>query len=277
MSTDLFESENYHDFLARWIQAQEFAGKKVNFSALTRAAGFSSRSFIHEVIRGRKRITQNSLPRIIKAFKLKGSEAGYFECLVALEEENVEIGLKSKAHIQSELIRLREKVFRNRQRQYLSPEFQTASSTWAFGMLHMADVFAALGSKRRGASLNEILSRTGLSNKICSNILNHFVQKGVVSTSGDRFFASDMNFDLLNLKDNAIFLKYFREALLDLGKKTEAQSALDSLFFHSSFSVERQRLPEFKAKLRTLLLEFIDEIQSDDGEVVSKMTVGLYL
>jgi len=277
MSNDLIEVIDYREFLRLWLdQKAEARGKKINYSALARKAGFSSRSFIKEVLEKKRRLTNKSIPKFLRAFDLKGREARFFECLVALEESDIDLGFKNQEQIYSEIARIKEK-WRRKMNPASEDEKQLAGNQWAFKMRHVGEVYAALGDAQSGASLAEIRQRTELSAEICLEVIRFLLTRNAISQKNDRFFALNTNLDIFNLGSDESFRLQYREALLQLQRKSHQSLKSDhEFFFHSSFSVSQEKMPAFKKQLKELILEFLDDAQEDQGNKIAKLTMGMY-
>jgi uncharacterized protein (TIGR02147 family) len=272
------EFKDYRQFLSSRVQKQESdRGKKANFSLLTRKAGFTSRSYIKEVLEGKKNITQASLPKFIRAFDLKGSEARFFECLVALDNPEIDIGLKNPQDVHREFERVNEKLKR-RSLQPSESVQKNLSSPWAFKIRHVGEVYAALGTLEDGASLDEIQRRTELSPGKCQHVLNFLIENKAIVSKGNRFFVNNLALDIFGLGKDSHFRAQYLEAVSHLHKKGfENFDSREQFFFHSNFSVSRSQMPKLKEKLKELILEFIDESQADSGDKIAKLTLGFYL
>jgi uncharacterized protein (TIGR02147 family) len=276
-SQELLKTNDYREFLHQWIYCQDAKGKKINFSALSRKAGLSSRSFIKEVLEGKKSLTNVSLPKFIRAFDLKGDEAKYFQYLVASQEPTIDLGFKSPAEVTVKLQKIREKWLR-KSNPLLEQENKNALARWAFKIHHVGEVYAALGNSKSGASLADVKLRTELSEQICQEVLNFLLDNGAAALQKNRYFARRMSFDIFNLGSDESFKSQYQGALLQLQRKSRASfKSAEEFYFHSAFSVKKAKLPEFKERLKELVTEFLDEAQDDNGDKIGKLTLGLHL
>jgi uncharacterized protein (TIGR02147 family) len=85
---DLLRTDDYREFLKDYLEKTRIRNRPVNLADLARKAQFSSRSFVSDVLRGKRRITPSSLPRFKQALGLTGAWAQYFELLVMLSEND---------------------------------------------------------------------------------------------------------------------------------------------------------------------------------------------
>ena len=274
-SAQLLQAKDYREFIQIWINSKK--NSKINFSALTRKAGFSSRSFIKEVLEGKRNLTNKSFPKFVRAFDLKGREAKFFECLVALESPGVDFGYKNKEQILAEMKRIKE-IWNRKLRSANEPQSANTNVRWAFKIRYMGDIYAALGDFETGASIDEIKSRTGLPENLCLEVIDYLIQNQAILKKNERYYAQTINLDIFDLGNDESFKILYQEALMQLQRKAKTSLKSDrEFFFHSAFSVRQSKLPEFKLRLKELALEFIDEAQEDNGDKVAKLTLGLHL
>src|SRR5262245_16374422 len=87
LNRDIIMARDYRGFLKAVIAARAGQSGRVNYSALSRRAGFSSRGYLKEVLDGKKRVVPGSLPKFVKLFRLNRNLTTLFTILVALEEK----------------------------------------------------------------------------------------------------------------------------------------------------------------------------------------------
>lgn len=247
-----------------------------NFSDLSRRAGFSSRSYIKEVMSGKKRLTATSLAKFKRAFRLSGSLAMYFETLVALEEPSVNIAGLSKEVLLTRLEKIRLGLRRQKNAEHSNKK--NLKTDKIFQNRYVPIVYASLGPIERGASVPEIQSRCGLGLEIIQPILDHFKQQGLIENKEDRFFVKDSELDIFGLGNDINFLNVYREVISNLKQKVQKGiNSKNELFMYSAFTVKSDRLPDLKEKLKAVLLEFLDQEQIDDGDKVAQLTLGFHI
>lgn len=139
-------ASSYREFLRI---AVESAG---GVAAFSRRANFSSRSFLSEVLRGNRRISHASYEKVSKSLKLPSDLKALFQSLVAVEEPDV-VSLPGKRDPAARLTELREKI--------LAPRPQTDLKN-LISTPHVPVIYAALGSRNKGATIGEIIRRTRL-------------------------------------------------------------------------------------------------------------------
>lgn len=79
---------DYREFLALFFRPNIFwrNPRPLSFQLFSNRAGFLSKSYMHEIISGRRRITLNSFEKVANGLRLSSSWTEYFRCLVAISE-----------------------------------------------------------------------------------------------------------------------------------------------------------------------------------------------
>jgi hypothetical protein len=270
----LLKANNYRDFLECLI-AERSGNKKPNFSEMSRRAGFSSRSFIREVLDGKKSLTLSSVAKLKKALGLTGFLAQYFELLVAFEEPAVNVSLWSDEVILEKLSTLKERL--HKQSRSAAVKVSSATADSLFMNRVAPEVYASLGTLENGASLAEIQSRSGLPTPTIESVLHSFLKWDVIETRGGRFYLKDPDLDIFNLGNGLNFQSTYLESITKLQRKARAGlNSQSDLFLHTAFSVSQNRAQVLKQRLRDTVIQFLNEEQCDDGEKIAKLTLGLY-
>ena len=264
------DSTNYREFIWNVATAQSRVGKP-NISALSRKAGFSSRSFIGDVVDGRRRLSPSSYPMLARALSLPARLRAYFHLLVIRDEPDLNF-----EQVDSLCLEIRLKELRLR----LQSDLETVRNKdkKAEALLKardMMDCYAALGS---GATLPEVAKRTGLSETYVAYVLEHFVGNSTAKKDGDRYVVDNpvVFFDDLGKNQNAKIC--YLQTLNELKRKADAGfHAADCAFSQFVFSVAPTQMPEFKRKLWDLMREFVESAESPDGDRIAKLAVGFYI
>lgn len=272
LSTELILQENYRNFLVKFIELMS-QKKSINFSQLSRQAGFSSRSFIKEVITGKKRLTMSSMTKLKKALGLTAGLANYFEALVALEEEGVNIQNFSLEVRQKKILKIRKKLLDSiNNKKIAHKEAETI-----FLNRYAPDVYAALGAPESGATLDEITQKNGLSQSQVLSVLQYFLDLKIISKTKNRYFLNQNNLDIFAQGKNLNFQNIYIQSLRTLADEARYQfDSSDKLFLHSTFSISKEKLPALKEKMQKIIIELLDEEQIDTGSTVAHVTLGLY-
>lgn len=78
----IFNYQDYRKFLADYYDEKKASGSSFSYQNFSRKAGFTSKSFVFNVINGRKNLSRASVVKICEALDFGKTEAAYFENLV---------------------------------------------------------------------------------------------------------------------------------------------------------------------------------------------------
>ncbi|MES2854725.1 MAG: hypothetical protein V4692_02625 [Bdellovibrionota bacterium] len=244
---------------------------KNSYAEIARRAGFASRNFPREIACGHRKVSAKSIPKLCRALGFKGDSAKYFTLLASLENPQIDSDLRSRDEIKESLTKLRGRLTR-------SPlSRKDVADTSIYLIEEWPTIYAALGTFEHGASLDDIILRSGFGEAKCEKILVAMESRSLVRKDGDRFYAINGHLIFSEKIDKGAFKKYFAKGLKKLETAAEDSfNADDKLFFQSSFSVSTARMPELKKELRELILKFVDESEQSDGDRVSTLLCGLF-
>jgi len=79
---NLFEYQNYRDYLKAYYNEQKASRKSFSYRSFSKKAGIQAPSFLFYVIEGKRNLTKNSLLKISQAIGHTREETDYFENLV---------------------------------------------------------------------------------------------------------------------------------------------------------------------------------------------------
>lgn len=85
-SPRLFSYIDYRKYLADHYEYKKRIVRGFSYRSLSRKAGFSSVSYVHHVMQGKRKITDNALEGFLKALELSSRERSYFENLVRFNQ-----------------------------------------------------------------------------------------------------------------------------------------------------------------------------------------------
>jgi uncharacterized protein (TIGR02147 family) len=78
----VFNYQDYRKFLGDYYEEKNASGSAFSYQNFSRKAGFTSKSFVFNVINGRKNLSRASVVKMCEALGLSKTEAAYFENLV---------------------------------------------------------------------------------------------------------------------------------------------------------------------------------------------------
>lgn len=82
MLIDIYQYEEYRKALADLWSAKCEADPDLTHRAFAKIAGFSNPGFLGDVIRGRRKLSEEAVGKMVKGFGLKGGDAEFFQLLV---------------------------------------------------------------------------------------------------------------------------------------------------------------------------------------------------
>lgn len=83
----VFAFLDHREFLRRWYEWKKAASRGFSYRSFARKAGFSSMSFLRDVIEGRRNISEDSVEKFVAAIGLVDDAASYFRELVRYNRE----------------------------------------------------------------------------------------------------------------------------------------------------------------------------------------------
>jgi uncharacterized protein (TIGR02147 family) len=270
---DLAMSDTYRNFIKKAVLIKSTKPAKYSYSDLARFAGFSSRSFPRDVVLGKKRITLVSINKFITGLGLTGDLAQYFIYLVEIEHEDCRSKKKLTIQIEKCIINLRQRLIRQ------TPTSNKAKAKQAecFKNFNIPQVYAALGNIATGATFAEIAQRTNFDTRTIKTALKDLEVLDIVKQTNGRYTTLENHLDLTGL-GTSLITKDFYLGLLDRARDSANKNfnAENELHFFSTFSVNKDQLPDLKKELKTILLNYVDQQESTDGKKIVILVCSLF-
>ncbi len=274
---ELLNAHDYRSFLAMFFRKDggwQYP-RPLTFAGFTEKSGFSSKSFLNDIIAGRKRASPTSFERICLGLKLKSNWREYLYCLVARDEESFRLPHQSPDYYEKEILKHQQRLLKlSRSRDVsheVSPLLQVLTDEGS------AEIFASLGEVEKGETVATIADRCRLPESRVTGILTRMSEVGLVTldTQSGRYRPLANALDANELKTQEFFKKcYFRS--LEKTKKrfaTQADSK-QSLFMTQTFSVSRTRLEAMRTELADLILKFASTAEDPSGDTIAEINIG---
>jgi uncharacterized protein (TIGR02147 family) len=221
------------------------------------------------VLAGQKRLTLASIPKFARGLGLPRELADFFHVLAQLEHEDCRAG-RPPEKIRAELERLRARIGASHGLSFIS-------SDEAFRISSIPEVYAALGSVEKGASLADISRRVSFPTSEIQAALAHMQRVGLVTKKELRFYPVKAHFSFEGLNLSEVFTKHFVSSCERLAKTASTEMKSKEKLFHSSaFSVHERDLPRMKEELRSLILRFVDSSEQSEGDRVVNLVTSLF-
>lgn len=266
----LLKSKSYREFLK--ILILDPPNRRGEMAKVSRRAGFSSRSYLSELLSGKKGVSQDGLTRLKSALKLPKSWGQFLDSLVWLEHPEV-----CPKNFTPELVKIRIIQLKNEIKNQFESETIEKKVSLQLLRPQVFQVYAALGSVNKGARFDDILNRTKLDKHVVQKALSQLIESEAVSKVQENYFAFTNKADALNLKNQKDLVELIRLISIDLQKKRhDIVKSPSSLTIYSAFSVQKSKMMALKARLREAILEVMDEFQDDSGDQVEQLFVNLF-
>lgn len=271
----LLEASHYRGFLFHLYKANKDLNSQFSYAFLAKQCQFGSKSFIKEVIDGKKNLSLESSRKITQGLAFPNTWADYFSNLVLIDSK---VSLQDSLKIQKELDRLKVRLAEKIKSETTNTRNAGLNSSALFQMSQWPHVYAALGSEKSGASLQEITSRTGIDSLPAEAILEFLEKEKMVLKKDRRYFALQNTAFFADLGKSALFKKYFLQSLQSVYKKASQDfGSSDSLFYTMSYSVNSNKLPKFRKDLAELLDKYTSDVEDPNGNRVAVLNCGMHL
>jgi hypothetical protein len=270
----LIRLESARVFLKEALALRYGGPEQVNLSDFSRRAGFSSRSYLSELLSGKKGFSRDSIGRIRSALRLPRPWLDYFEVLALMESPTLR-GRKATP----QALGARARKLQQLMAEATDPERKELGrrASRIFGSPALFQVYSALGHTETGATLERILQRTRLSRATVRAALGQLSSVGLARAAGDRYFAKQARVDALGLREEEGLARLISEAAGVLrARAREIIRDETNLVFFTCLSVQSHRMREFREELRGAVYEVFEKYQADEGDQVVSVLVGTF-
>lgn len=268
----LLTASSYREFLRLVFEFKKSQRSGFSYAMFARRAGFSSKSFARDVILGKKGIAGASVERFIQGLGLRGELAACFRLLVQREDKETVEDPKAAERIETRLASARARIARRFEREPRNGAELPWKKLWPF-------VFASLGHTETGATLPEIVRKSGLETDLCRATLAEMEKLGVArfDAASGCFCPCSAQAFLDNLGTDRFLIDFFSQ--LAERAMREAAGGIrrdDRLFLGSVVSVSSRRLEEIRLGFRDLLAQFVDSVEEPDGDCLLNLMAAVF-
>lgn len=270
----LLEVNNYREFIIKILCNGQESIPRGALAKLARKAEFS-RSFLSEVLSGKKKLTLSSFKKISSALKLSNDLIQFFGFLVAEESEDF---CRIYFNLSQEKVTLKKQYLLKRisQKNLFIEQSQNAKTSELLSY-DIFCVYAALGTVSIGSDFSEIIKKTNLDPVRIQRSLEKMLELNWVKKINQTYFATERTLDFQQAGNDLGFLKAISESTTEISKNINKISEnKDNLLFFSALPIHKDRIQEFNSRLRTCLLEIMDEFQDDNGQIIKKINLSSY-
>ncbi len=272
LNLELIEASTPIEFLKIFLNSRRGV-KKMSYRQFSKKAGYSSKSYISEILSGKKPLTRYSAENFLRSMNLNKDLSTYFRNLVSIElVESEQLTALNKSLLISQNEKLKFKL-----KSKLIDKRSSSKDKVANILLknNFPTIFAALGSAESGASIDEIAGRSNLTVQDIKVVLLDMVQIDMVNVINDRYYAKNNLVDLDYLKSDQYFIENFircsARAQDRLKKKSNNKN---SLFMTQTFSAPSGRMQELKDRLKAIIIDFADDTEDSVGDSVLEICIS---
>lgn len=266
-STPLLEAQGHQDFLRVLYELNKRNSSAFSFNYMAQRCGFSSKSFLKDVMSKKKKLSLDSAFKITKGLNFPSTWAKYFLELVKkdLNQKNDSLSkeqIRLKIKLSGKNIEVKEDVGHS-----LFQQIQ-----------HWPYVYAALGTLETGATLMDIEKRTGLSEAEVEGTLEILVTEKLVLKKGRRFYPASSEVFFEKLGKSEFFKNFFCRSILKSQELAFRKfGSPDTLFYSMALSIKPEKMPEFRLELAELLDKYTTEIEDPNGTRVASLNCAFHL
>lgn len=246
---------------------------RINLSDFSRRAGFSSRSYISEILSDKKGLSRDALLRIRTTLKLPKPLLEILDLLAYLNTPALRPPQIPEAEVSKRLATARSKLHSLGREK---PAAKRRDSSFVRSTT-LYQVYAGLGSLTKGADLATIIARTRLSEVDVKASLAQLLKNGIISQKDAIYFATESQIDNFGLQARDGLSALVSEACGNIRlNRTKIIDTPGNLVFYTAFSMDCDRSTQLKERLREAIFQVFDEFQNDDGDCVKQMMFALY-
>lgn len=269
-SKNLLEASDYRSFLKIFYFENKQIDKNFSYSFIAQKCQFSSKSFIKDVIDGKKNLSLESAHKIASGLQFPQLWKNYFinlfqSTLSEPDQINL-VQIKELDRIKSKLVSKTQTVENPEEVNHI---FQ--HKNWPF-------IYAALGTIEKGADLETMMSRTKLPRLEIEEILQQLIKLELVIQKKNKYFCIQNSAFFENLGKSSFYKNFFRQSIQQLYVKADKNfESQGDMFYSLAFSVNSKKMPIFKKELAELIDKYTTSIEEAEGDRIALLTCGLHL
>lgn len=264
----IFDYHDYRRFLRDSFEYAKSENGKFSFRFFAQRAGFSSGSFLKLVIDGKRNLTNESINKISKGFKLNRQEHDYFEKLVYMNQASSH---EIRNHYYKQMLSMKGYIKVNQ----IAKASYDYFSKWYYPAIREIVTF---GDKKYTPEKIASLLKPEVSLKQTHDALDHLLALGLIKRDDDGYWEQcDRHISTGHEVQSFIVAQYHREMLRLASDSIERFSAKERDITSLTFSINARRMNE----LKQLIAAFRDQIRSifledEDVDQVLQLNMQLY-
>lgn len=268
-TSQLLEAKNSQEFLASFF-SDHTPFKNFSYQVFAKRSGYSTKSYISEVISGKKKLSLSSVDKFSKGLALNLTWKDYLETLVRID---LSVSTLDRKHLIQKLDKLKNKLNLKNKSRNISESLSQTQKLLLSPLF--PEVYASLGDSIHGSDLTTIEKRTKLEKPEIKNILIELVNAQIVRTEGDRYIVNTDAIDF-SFIDTPEYFKadFFRSLDKARNRFINQSNSNNSLFMTQTFSVQSNDLPELRKKLESVIFEFSQNSENSNGDTVADINIS---
>ncbi|MDA8141568.1 MAG: TIGR02147 family protein [Desulfobacteraceae bacterium] len=264
----IFDYHDYRRFLKDSFDYAKNNNGKFSFRYFAQRAGFNSGSFLKLVIDGKRNLTNESISKISKGFKLNKQEHDYFENLVFMNQASTH---EIRNHYYKQMLSMKGYTKVN----HIAKASYDYFSKWYYPAIREIVTF---GNRKYTPEKIAGLLKPSISEKQAQEALDHLLMLGLIQKDQDGYWEQcDQHISTGKEVQSFIVAQYHREMLQLASDSIERFSSQERDITALTFSMDAKRMDE----LKQLIASFRDKIRSsflENGYVnqVLQLNIQLY-
>ncbi len=287
----LAQSSSYRDFMRRWMAAGGRSGRPLTFGEAARRCRFESRSFLSDVLAGRRSLSEQSLKKLTAGFfDLPDVLIKIFLALVHSEERDLLPPGVTPERVLRKLQALRQRALRVFQNHDHEPSTQRIDDLILQPLFHLA--YAAMGLADQGETFAGLLRKTSSNAKDLKPVLAEMIASDFVEVFSDasseapvgrdlgdeslRYRAKDAHRILEGLASPGAFHSFIVNWMsFVVAQVTRQPPDPRELFNVSTFTIRAGEFPEMRKRLVDAIDALVEEFGAVVGDDLVRLTVCL--
>jgi len=266
----LSRAADYREFLKEFLETTGPMGGKSNYAELSRKAGLRSRSFLREVITGKKQISSKSFAALVKVFSYNETIEKFFSYLVRKNVPELRLANDTDELIDQEISYLRKQLAAGTMQRT-----QIHSTQEKFKFLetpHTPWILAAID--QNGTNLEQISQRSNIQQKKLLPLLDTLVKEEILAFNKENNFYLPKNMNpIINASSMWLHQKNTLQSIAEVRKKIQEfspnQKNEKRLFLSSNhLLIEEKNFENFSIELSNLIQKYCEKSNTQGADRV---------
>jgi uncharacterized protein (TIGR02147 family) len=269
----LLSVKSYREFLEAFFKKNALWAlpKALTYQKFSLRANLASKSFLNDVISGRKRLTPNSFHNVVLGLGLNKTWSDYLEALVGIEEKAFQNSVLNEPYFAKKIQVIKKRL---RQRKASQSQRMVSQLEEVFLEENFPEVYAALGTVEKGSSLKLIAKRAKIPEAKVRLILSKMLEVGLVVHQGETYRPIVEALNVEELKTSFVFQRDFFRSLEKVKKRFPAQVKSESLFLTQTLSVNSGDFKKLRESLASLINDFVADAEAAEGDTIAEINLA---